>query len=1079
MGDNADANKAAAAPADEAELTPEQQAKKAAKAAKAAEKAVKAAKAKARLAEQKVQLASAGTSDKKKKAAAASEAKQKEEAEELASALRAAEATPKGKKKDTTAAMPRSYHPPAVEAAWYDWWEQQGYFKPREGATEEPFVMVIPPPNVTGSLHLGHALTNAIQDTVMRWRRMCGRDTLWVPGNDHAGIATQTVVEKALKRERGLSRHDLGREEFLKEVYKWVEKYGGSINGQLRRLGSSLDWSRSVFTMDEKLSAAVLEAFLRMHERGLIYRDNRLVNWDCALRTAVSDIEVEDTEVAANTMLSVPGYKDKVEFGVMKEFAYPLEDGGGELVVATTRIETMLGDTAVAIHPEDDRYKHLHGKFLIHPVDGRRIPIICDAETVDMTLGTGAVKITPAHDAKDFATGKRNNLEFINILNDDGTLNANCGKYAGKPRYEVRILIEEFLTSKGLFRGTTGKDMVLGICTRSNDVIEPLMRPQWWVNCSNMAARAKAACAPSPQEAVKGESFGIRPPAAQRDWNRWLSNIRDWCISRQLWWGHRIPAFYVRLEGEDERAPGGADEMMDRWVVAKDEAAARAKAEERFPGTTISLSQDEDVLDTWFSSGLFPFSVFGWPTQSADLERFFPGALLETGKDILFFWVARMVMMSLSLTDKVPFEQVYLHSMVRDAHGQKMSKSLGNALDPVDAIEGISLAQLHAKLEAGNLDPRDLKKAKAAQKADFPDGIEQCGTDALRFALVSYTSQGGDINLNIKEVVAKRHWCNKLWNAIKFALLNLGDNFVPTPTHEAAGREFADRWVLSRLKATITSLAEQLEDYDFGNATQALYSFWKEDLCDVFIELSKGVLGSPEGGDPAVLQATRDTLWLCLDTGLRLLHPFMPFVTEELWQRLPRGASEGAAAPPASIMIAPYPRPADAGTEDWHNPEVEAHMKLAQNVVTKLLSLKSDSGVATKIKLKAYLAATDASRGALQATSDAIAVLAFCSSVTILQEGESPSGDTGVEVIDATTTAYIDLTGLVDPKKQAVKLEKRAAELKKQLEAVAERVALPAYSKTPPEFVEADNQKRATLAANLASVEEELRRCTL
>lgn len=1072
----ATSGKALSAVAAPLELTPEQQAKKAAKEEKAKEKAAKVAAAKIRKQELAAKTA-AGPSKKKQDKQAASEAKQKEEEAAMSAALKVAKATPAGQKKDTTSTMLSGYHPPTVEAAWYEWWEAQGFFKPDADASKEPFVMVIPPPNVTGSLHLGHALTNAIQDTVIRWRRMRGQATLWVPGTDHAGIATQTVVEKALKRERGVSRHDLGRENFMKEVYAWVDKYGGSINGQLRRLGSSFDWERSVFTMDDKLSAAVLEAFLRMHDKGLIYRDNRLVNWDCTLQTAVSDIEVEDTELTGVTMLRVPGYSEPVEFGAMKEFAYPLEDGSGELVVATTRIETMLGDTAVAIHPDDERYKHLHGKFVVHPVDGRKLPIVCDAETVDMTLGTGAVKITPAHDAKDFATGKRNDLEFMNILNDDGTLGSNCGPFANRPRYEVRKTIVEFLEKKGLFRGSKPNPMNLGLCSRSKDVIEPLMRPQWWVNCTSMAERAKAALASSPSEAVKGDSFGLRPPSAQKEWHRWLDNIRDWCISRQLWWGHRIPAFYVSLDSEEGRQPGGPNERMDRWVVALDEAAALKKAQQQFPGENITLSQDEDVLDTWFSSGLFPISVFGWPETSPDLERFFPGALLETGKDILFFWVARMVMMSLCLTDKVPFEQVYLHSMVRDAHGQKMSKSLGNALDPLDAIDGISLAALHAKLEAGNLEPRDLAKAKAAQQADFPDGIEACGTDALRFALVSYTTQGGDINLNIKEVVAKRHWCNKLWNAIKFALLNLGDNFVPSTSHVATGRLFADKWILSRLATAIGSMDAQLSDYDFGSATQTVYCFWKDDLCDVFIELSKGVLSHAESADAAVLQDTRDTLWLCLDYGLRLLHPFMPFVTEELWQRLPQeGGSHSGGGAARSIMVAPYPHPSFAAIRDWLNPEVEQRMAAAQQTVTRLLGLKADANIATKTKVAATLVVEGEGRVAgFQATTDIIAMLASCSSVEILKDGQ-PEGTTAVAVIDANTKAFIQLEGLVDPVKAAEKLRKQSAAVETRLAALKQRVALPAYSGTPAAVQAEDVVREEKMVAELASLCEQLKR---
>eukprot|EP00607_Mallomonas_marina_P004904 CAMPEP_0182437452 /NCGR_PEP_ID=MMETSP1167-20130531/85058_1 /TAXON_ID=2988 /ORGANISM="Mallomonas Sp, Strain CCMP3275" /LENGTH=632 /DNA_ID=CAMNT_0024630381 /DNA_START=416 /DNA_END=2311 /DNA_ORIENTATION=- len=627
-------------------------------------------------------------------------------------------------------------------------------------AYEEKFVMVIPPPNVTGNLHLGHALTDSIEDTLARWHRMNGKVTLWVPGTDHAGIATQTVVEKRLKKEEGLLRHDLGREKFIQRVWDWKETYATNIRGQIERLGASVDWTREAFTMDSNLSRAVTEAFVRFYDDGLLYRDTRLINWSCALQSAISEIEVDYIDLEGRTMLSVPNHKEreKYEFGTITSFAYKVIGGeeGEEIVVATTRLETMLGDVAVAVHPDDTRYKHLQGKFLQHPFIDRKIPVITDGELVDMSFGTGAVKITPAHDPNDYQCGKRHNLEFIIVLTEDGKIASNGGMFAGMMRYDARVKMEEEMTRHNILRGKENNKMRLGLCSRSGDIIEPYLTPQWYVNCNSMAKRAV--------EVVKSGELKIVPTMHENTWYHWLDNIRDWCISRQLWWGHRIPAYFVRIKGEREKDKNDPANS-DRWVVGRSEEEARERGAVRLGllKSELELFQDDDVLDTWFSSGIFPFSVFGWPNNTKDLEAFYPTALLETGLDILFFWVARMVMMGLQLTDKLPFTTVYLHAMVRDKNGRKMSKSLGNVIDPNEVINGCSLVSLLDKIDAGNLPPKEIEKAKEGQKSDFPEGIPECGADALRFGLLAYTVQGRDVNLDIKRVVGYRQFCNKVW----------------------------------------------------------------------------------------------------------------------------------------------------------------------------------------------------------------------------------------------------------------------------------------------------------------------------
>ncbi|KAJ1694927.1 hypothetical protein LUZ63_011625 [Rhynchospora breviuscula] len=963
--------------------------------------------------------------------------------------------TPDGEKKQLSSQMAKQYNPSIVEKSWYAWWEKSKFFVADENSSKPPFVIVLPPPNVTGALHIGHALTAAIQDAIIRWRRMSGYNALWVPGMDHAGIATQVVVEKKLMRERKLSRHDIGREEFVAEVWKWKDQYGGTILTQERRLGASLDWSRECFTMDEKRSVAVTEAFVRLHKEGLIYRDNRLVNWDCTLRTAISDIEVEHKELKEETFLKVPGYSMPVQFGVIISFAYPLEGGLGEIVVATTRIETMLGDVAIAIHSEDERYKHLHGKYAVHPFNGRRLPIICDNDLVDPSFGTGAVKITPAHDPNDFEVGKRHKLEFINIFTDDGRINRNGGpQFEGKPRFEARVAVIEALKAKGLYRDCQKNEMNLGICSRSNEVVEPMIKPQWFVSCDEMARLAL--------EAVKSNKIEIIPQQYQDDWFRWLNNIRDWCVSRQLWWGHRIPAWYVTLEDDPIKDIGSYN---DHWVVARNEMDAISEAKSKFNGKEFKIAQDPDVLDTWFSSGLFPLTTLGWPEDTADFRAFYPTSVLETGHDILFFWVARMVMLGMKLGGDVPFRKVYLHPMIRDAHGRKMSKSLGNVIDPLEVINGISLENLHKRLEEGNLDLSELAVAKEGQKKDFPDGIAECGADALRFALIAYTAQSDKINLDIQRVVGYRQWCNKLWNAIRFAMAKLGDNYTPPASISLQTMPPVCKWILSVLNKVVLKTVSAMESYKFSDATSAVYFWWLSQLCDVFIEAIKPYFFNDSKEFENQRAASRDALWICLDTGLRLLHPFMPFVTEELWQRLPQ--AEGSCRK-ESIMISDYP----SVVEEWTNDQIENDMKIVLEAVTKIRSLRPATDKNEKRAVFTLCRAIKA-RDLIENYEFLITTLASLSSIKIFGENDAAPTGCAIGVVNEHLSVYLELQGALNAQAEREKLRKKKLELQKQHMNLKKKMEAAGYmEKAPPSVQEEDAKKLTALMEELDIVKE-------
>uniref|UniRef100_A0A673LR73 Valine--tRNA ligase n=1 Tax=Sinocyclocheilus rhinocerous TaxID=307959 RepID=A0A673LR73_9TELE len=906
--------------------------------------------------------------------------------------------TPPGEKKDVLSPLPDSYSPQYVEAAWYSWWEKQGFFKPEYGNVSEPnprgvFMMCIPPPNVTGSLHLGHALTNAIQDCLTRWHRMRGETTLWNPGCDHAGIATQVVVEKKLMRERKMTRHDLGRGNFIQEVWKWKNEKGDRIYHQLKKLGSSLDWDRACFTMDDKLSYAVQEAFIRMHEEGVIYRSKRLVNWSCTLNSAISDIEV--CSYLTNFDISI--YTD-----VFKMKCFPADE---EVVVATTRIETMLGDTAVAVHPNDSRYQHLKGKMVVHPFCDRKMPIVFD-DFVDMNFGTGAVKITPAHDHNDYEVGERHKLPFINILDENGLLINVPPPFLGMKRFEARKAVLQALKDLGQFKEVKDNPMVVPVCSRSKDIVEPLLKPQWYVDCREMGKQAA--------DVVRNGELKIIPDHHLKTWFNWMDNIRDWCISRQLWWGHRIPAYFVTVND-----PSDVDGHY--WVSGRSEEEAREKAAKRFNVTAdkISLRQDEDVLDTWFSSGIFPFSIFGWPTE--DLRVFYPGTLLETGHDILFFWVARMVMMGLKLTGKLPFKEVYLHAVVRDTHGRKMSKSLGNVIDPLDVITGISLEGLHAQLTDSNLDPLEIEKARQGQKSDYPSGIPECGTDALRFALCAYTSQGRDINLDVNRILGYRHFCNKLWNAVKFAMRTLGEGFV-----------VSDRWILSRLSAAVALCDSGFQAYDFPAITTAIYNFWLYELCDIYLESVKPVLSRTDSEGQKQADICRQTLYTCLEVGLRLLSPLMPFVTEELFQRLPRRLAQDSTS---SICVTPYPETS----------EVSRGQRSSEMAEIKYL-FKFDS---LKITSNTFSAPNHLVWHCVKNSFPPPTASHF-----------NECNELSVSVNMPVSKSFSANQGLIDLEKEVTKLTAKKGELEKQMEKMNEKMAKNDYKeKVPVKVQEADAEK--------------------
>ena len=897
--------------------------------------------------------------------------------------------------------MIKVYDPSIVEDKWYKFWEQGKYFHADAHTDKPTYTIVIPPPNVTGMLTMGHILNNTIQDLLIRWKKMQGFETLWMPGTDHAGIATQNKVEQAL-REEGLTRHDLGREKFLERVWEWKEKYGGIILKQLRKLGAACDWDREAFTMNETLSRAVREVFVSLYEKGLIYRGRRLINWCPACHTALADEEVENRD----------------EQGGFWSIAYPLADGDGEIVVVTTRPETMLGDTGVAVHPDDDRYKHLIGKKVRLPLVGREIPIIAD-EHADPELGSGAVKITPAHDFNDFEVGQRHSLDLVNVLNPDGTMSAKAGVYAGLDRFKARKKVLADLEAQGFLRQTEMKNISVPRCYRSGDVVEPYMSDQWFVKMKPLAEPAI--------EAVRSGKIRFHPKHWEETYFHWMENIRDWCISRQIWWGHRIPAWYCE---------------KDHITISCETPGACVEC-----GST-NLRQDEDVLDTWFSSWLWPFSTLGWPDETEDLKKFFPTDTLATGPDIIFFWVARMIMASLEFMGEVPFKDVYFNGMIRDLKGRKMSKSLGNSPDPLWLFDGASKEEV-----------KEFAKANTSAK----EGIPAYGADAVRLTLLYSTPLGGDIRFDQASSELGQKFANKLWNASRFVLMNVSDgkNLLNVDEIPESELDLADRWILSRLHKAIHVINRALQNFKLNDATHALHSFVWTEYCDWYVELAKNRLY--DENNPRGQQIARSIALHLLDNILRLLHPFMPFITEEIWHALPGGANDQE-----SIMHCTYP----VENKKWQDKEAEREMTLLQQVIGAIRNIRGEMNV-PPAKEAELIVSTDDEEKLLVLRKNAVAIqkLARISRIHDNQARPTPAASAVVQGIEL----FLPLAELIDVEVERARLDKEISRLVNQLESLEKKLANENFiSRAPKEVVEKEQQKKADWQNNLQKLQKSL-----
>ena len=898
--------------------------------------------------------------------------------------------------------MEKSYQPAAIEQRWYENWEQSGYFAPSgEG---QPYCIMIPPPNVTGTLHMGHAFQDTIMDTLTRYHRMRGHNTLWQPGTDHAGIATQMVVERQLEAQN-ISRHDLGRDAFLDKVWEWKEQSGNTISRQLRRMGSSVDWQRERFTMDEGMSDAVAEVFVRLYQEGLIYRGKRLVNWDPALHTAVSDLEVVSEE----------------EQGHLWHFRYPLSDGSGHLVVATTRPETMLGDTAVAVHPDDERYKALIGKTVDLPFCDRTIAVIAD-DYVDPEFGSGCVKITPAHDFNDYEMGQRHELQLINILTVDAAINDNApAAYRGMDRYECRKQIVADFEAAGLLEKIDDHKLMVPRGDRSGEVVEPYLTDQWYVKTGPLAKPAIGA--------VEDGRIRFVPENWSKTYFEWMNNIQDWCISRQLWWGHRIPAWYA----EDGSIYVGRTEA--------DVRSANKLADD------LPLKQDEDVLDTWFSSALWPFSTLGWPQDDAALKTFYPTSVLVTGFDIIFFWVARMIMMGMKFTGDVPFREVYITGLIRDQDGQKMSKSKGNVLDPIDMIDGIELEPLVAKRTSGLMQPQLAPKIEKATRKQFPDGIPEFGTDALRFTFAALASNGRDVRFDLGRIEGYRNFCNKIWNAARYVLMNTESGALDTGTQHLS---LPDRWIRSRFGRMATEVGEHLEHYRLDLAAKALYEFTWNEYCDWYLELTKPIL-QDDNADPAAQAATRGTLIHILESLLRCLHPVIPFITEEIWQRVATVA--GTEAP--TIMLQPYPSAEDFPADQ----EAEAELEWLMGFILGIRQIRGEMDIAPGKPLPVLIQdASDNDRERITQHALYLQKIARLESFEILETGTEPPAS--VTALLGGMKILVPMAGLVDVAAERARLEKHRDKAAVDLSKVSGKLSNENFVSRAPEAVVAKEKGR-------------------
>ncbi|MCB0046102.1 MAG: valine--tRNA ligase [Caldilineaceae bacterium] len=896
--------------------------------------------------------------------------------------------------------MPKAYEHTLVEEDLYSWWEQHGYFRPETQADLgqarpglEPFVIAMPPPNVTGALHLGHAITSSVEDMLMRYNRMRGRPALWIPGTDHAGIATQSVVERKLE-EQGVTRSELGRERFVQEVWDWKDEYHDRISNQQRRMGISCDWSRERFTLDDGLSAAVLEAFLTLYNEGLIYRDTYLVNWSPGLQTAVSDLEVEYSE----------------EAGKLYYFKYQLADGSGHLAVATTRPETILGDTAVAVHPEDERYQAMIGRQVVVPILGRTIPVIAD-EYVDREFGTGALKITPGHDPNDYEIAQRHDLPIINIMNKDATLNEAAGPYTGQERFAARKQLWADMEAAGLTLKADDYTLRVPRSQRGGEIIEPMVSTQWFMRMEPLAGPA--------MEAVRNGDIQIVPERFEKVYFHWLENIRDWCISRQLWWGHRIPIWY----GPDDHA-----------FAARSESDAREQAMQHY-GKDVALEQDPDVLDTWFSSGLWPFSTLGWPDKTQDLAAYYPTSVMETGYDILFFWVARMIMLGLKFTGQAPFHTVYLHGLVRDETGVKMSKSLGNVLDPLDLVS-------------------------------------QYGTDALRFTLLTGGTPGNDLKLSVTRVEASRNFANKIWNAARFVIMNLDDESLPMEEDEnrfavayalPPGETLAlsDRWILHRLAILIKEVNRLIGAWQLGEAGRQIYDFLWNEYCDWYIEAAKVRL---YGEDEAAAQVTRRVLAHVLEQSLRLLHPYMPFVTEAIWQNLPEMADYSP-----TLMLAHWPE-----TGGRRDPQADEEFSRIQALVRGIRNVRSEYNVEPARRIVAQIAAGD-ERAWVERAAPILSSLARLDESQLVFVGDEEAPRQAAALAEGGVSVFLPLAGMVDLEAERKRIAKELEGIDRQLTRIENMLKNPGFlNKAPAEVIQREQDRQAELSAQRTQLVERM-----